>query len=65
MVSDCSKEFVVSQMNLNTAPVLYHFPAKGGRKKSDQMDFQRSGIDAEAIAKFVHDRTDVQVHWYR
>jgi hypothetical protein len=31
-------------MNLNTAPVLYHFPAKGAKKRSDQMDFQRSGL---------------------
>jgi len=56
---------VFQQMNLNTAPVLYHFPAKGGRKKSDQMDFQRQGIDADAIAKFVQDRTDVQIRVLR
>lgn len=49
------------QMNLNTAPVIYHFPAKGARKKSDQMDFQRLGIDADAMSKFVTDRTEIHV----
>lgn len=50
-------------MNLNTAPVIMHFPAKGNAKKQDQMDFQRSGFGAEAIAKFVQDRTDLHVSY--
>lgn len=49
-------------MNLNTAPILYHFGAKlQGKKKPDQMDFQRHGFDADAMARFVADYTDVQV----
>lgn len=51
-------------MNLNTAPIIYHFPAKGSVKKHDQMDFQRSGFGAEAISKFVQDRTEVHVSRY-
>ena len=51
-------------MNLNTAPVIYHFPAKGSRKKHDQMDFQRMGLDANGMAKFVADRTEVHVGLY-
>jgi oligosaccharyltransferase complex subunit gamma len=52
-------------LNLNTAPVIYHFPAKGSPKKHDQMDFQRSGFGAEAIAKFVQDRTEVNIRVLR
>ena len=28
------------------------------------MDFQRMGIDAEAMAKFVQDRTDIHVLYF-
>lgn len=38
-----------------------HFPAKGKPKPSDSMDLERSGIHAEAIAKWIQERTDVQV----
>ncbi|PIO58783.1 hypothetical protein TELCIR_19773, partial [Teladorsagia circumcincta] len=31
-----------------------------GKKKPDQMDFQRHGFDADAMARFVADQTDVQ-----
>lgn len=49
-------------MNLNTAPILYHFgPKTQGKKKPDQMDFQRHGFDADAIARFIADQTEVQV----
>lgn len=49
------------QLRLNTAPVIMHFPAKGKPKPADSMDFERAGIHAEAIAKWIQDRTDVQV----
>ena len=52
---------IFQSMNLNTAPVLFHFPAKGAKKKTDQMDFQRHGFDAESMAKFVHERTEISV----
>lgn len=52
---------IFQMMNLNTAPVLYHFPAKGNKKRADQMDFQRHGFDAESMAKFVLDRTEISV----
>ena len=29
----------------------------------DSMDFQRMGIDADAMAKFVQDRTDLHVNF--
>jgi len=49
---------IFSQLNLNTAPAIYHFPAKGARRPQDVMDFQRMGIDADAMSKFVLDRTE-------
>jgi len=56
---------IFQQMNLNTAPILYHFPAKGAKKRNDQMDFQRHGFDADAMAKFVQERTDIQIRVLR
>jgi len=49
------------QLRLNTAPVFMHFPPKGKPKQSDTMDIQRIGFAAEAIAKWIAERTDVQV----
>lgn len=48
-------------MRLNTAPVFMHFPAKGKPKPADTMDIQRVGFSAEAIAKFIAERADIQV----
>ncbi|CAH0717474.1 unnamed protein product, partial [Brenthis ino] len=52
---------IFQMLRLNTAPVIMHFPAKGKPKPADSMDFERAGIHAEAIAKWIHDRTDVQI----
>uniref|UniRef100_A0A915K9X7 Magnesium transporter protein 1 n=1 Tax=Romanomermis culicivorax TaxID=13658 RepID=A0A915K9X7_ROMCU len=56
---------VFQALNINSAPVLIHFPAKGRRKSSDTMDISRYGFGAEAVAKFVHERTDVQIRVIR
>lgn len=48
-------------MKLNTAPVYMHFPPKGKPKAADTMDIQRVGFGAEAIAKWIGERTDIQV----
>jgi len=48
-------------MRLNTAPVFIHFPPKGKPKVSDTLDIQRVGFSAEAVAKWISERTDVQV----
>lgn len=51
----------ILQMRLNTAPVYMHFPPKGKPKTTDTMDIQRIGFAAEAIAKWIGERTDIQV----
>ncbi|CAH2063825.1 unnamed protein product, partial [Iphiclides podalirius] len=56
---------VFQMLRLNTAPVIMHFPAKGKPKPADSMDFERAGIHAEAIAKWIQDRTDVQIRLFR
>lgn len=56
---------IFQQLNLNTAPAVYHFPAKGARRSQDAMDFQRMGIDADAMAKFVLDRTEIHIRVLR
>jgi len=41
-----------------------HFPAKGKPKPLDTMDIQRVGFASEMIAKWIQERTDVQVSIY-
>lgn len=48
-------------MKLNTAPVFVHFPPKGKPKAADTMDIQRVGFGAEALARWISERTDIQV----
>ncbi|XP_057325191.1 tumor suppressor candidate 3 [Microplitis mediator] len=56
---------VFQMMRLNTAPVFIHFPAKGKPKTADTMDIQRIGFSAEAIAKWISERTDIQIRVFR
>merc|ERR1711892_51335 len=56
---------VFQTMKLNSAPVFMHFPAKGKPKKMDTMDVQRVGFGAEAIAKWVGERTEAQIRVLR
>ena len=56
---------VFQSMKLNTAPVFMHFPAKGKPKKADNMDLQRVGFGAEAIAKWIAERTEVNIRVFR
>lgn len=51
-------------MKLNSAPVYMHFPPKGKPKPADTMDIQRVGFGAEAVAKWISERTDIQVSVY-
>jgi len=52
-------------MKLNSAPVFMHFPAKGKPKKADTMDIQRVGFGAEAVAKWIGERTEVHIRVFR
>ncbi|CAB3220804.1 unnamed protein product [Arctia plantaginis] len=56
---------IFQMLRLNTAPIIMHFPAKGKPKPADTMDFERTGIHAEAIAKWIQDRTDNQIRIFR
>uniref|UniRef100_A0A1I7VCK0 Magnesium transporter protein 1 n=1 Tax=Loa loa TaxID=7209 RepID=A0A1I7VCK0_LOALO len=56
---------IFQQMNLDVVPVLFHFPSKGTKKKTDQMDFEWQGFDADSMAKFVFERTDIQIRVLR
>lgn len=56
---------VFQAMKLNTAPVYMHFPPKGKLKAADTMDIQRVGFGAEAIAKWISERTDIQIRVFR
>ncbi|XP_048775354.2 tumor suppressor candidate 3-like isoform X2 [Ostrea edulis] len=56
---------VFSAMKLNTAPVFMHFPAKNKPKKGDTMDIHRVGFSAEQIAKWVAERTDINIRVFR
>jgi len=56
---------VFQSMKLNSAPVFMHFPAKGKPKKQDTMDIQRVGFTADALAKWVQERTETHVRVFR
>ncbi|GJQ65248.1 hypothetical protein Trydic_g7376 [Trypoxylus dichotomus] len=56
---------VFQMMRLNTAPVFIHFPPKGKPKNLDTMDIQRIGFSAESIAKWINERTDINIRVFR
>ncbi|XP_075212414.1 oligosaccharide transferase gamma subunit [Lycorma delicatula] len=56
---------VFQMLRLNTAPIFMHFPPKGKPKSSDTFDIQRLGFAAESIAKWIAERTDVQIRVFR
>jgi len=56
---------VFQSMKLNSAPVFMHFPAKGKPKKMDTMDIQRVGFGADAIAKWINERTEINIRVFR
>jgi len=56
---------VFQMLRLNTAPVFIHFPPKGKPKTQDTMDIQRIGFSAESIAKWIAERTDIQIRVFR
>ncbi|ESO98127.1 hypothetical protein LOTGIDRAFT_239089 [Lottia gigantea] len=56
---------VFQSLKINTAPVFMHFPAKGKAKKGDTMDIHRVGFSAENVAKWVQERTDIQIRVFR
>lgn len=49
------------QLNMNSAPTFLHFPFKGKPRRSDTYELQVRGFAAEQLARWVADRTDVQV----
>ena len=52
-------------MNLNSAPAFIHFPAKTKPKKPDILDIQRVGFSAEAVGKWIQERTEVNIRVFR
>lgn len=46
---------------MNSAPTFLHFPSKGKPRRSDTYELQVRGFAAEQLARWVADRTDVQV----
>lgn len=56
---------VFNSLGMNSAPVFMHFPEKGKPKKGDQMDIQRIGFAAETIARWIAERTDIQIRVFR
>lgn len=50
------------QLNMNSAPTFLHFPSKGKPRRADTYELQVRGFAAEQLARWVADRTDVQVN---
>ncbi|XP_033106222.1 tumor suppressor candidate 3-like [Anneissia japonica] len=60
-----SGQDVFSALKATSAPSIIHFPVKGKPKKADTFDMQRLGFQAEQIAKWVAERTDVTIRIFR
>ncbi|KAG8003760.1 Magnesium transporter protein 1 [Nibea albiflora] len=56
---------VFQMLNMNSAPTFLHFPAKGKPRRSDTYELQVRGFAAEQLARWVADRTDVQIRVIR
>jgi len=52
---------VFQQLQLNSAPVFLYFSEKGKVKTPEQMDIQRVGFAAETIARWIAEKTDIQI----
>ncbi|MED6262419.1 Magnesium transporter protein 1, partial [Ataeniobius toweri] len=52
-------------LNMNSAPTFLHFPSKGKPRRSDTYELQVKGFSAEQLARWVADRTDVQIRVIR
>lgn len=46
---------------MNSAPTFINFPPKGKPKRGDTYELQVRGFAAEQLARWVADRTDVNV----
>uniref|UniRef100_A0A2K6D7A5 Dolichyl-diphosphooligosaccharide--protein glycosyltransferase subunit MAGT1 n=1 Tax=Macaca nemestrina TaxID=9545 RepID=A0A2K6D7A5_MACNE len=53
---------VFQMLNMNSAPTFINFPAKGKPKRGDTYELQVRGFSAEQIARWIADRTDVNVN---
>lgn len=53
--------FLFFQLNMNSAPTFIHFPPKGKPKRGDTYELQVRGFAAEQLARWIADRTDVNV----
>uniref|UniRef100_G1QKW7 Magnesium transporter 1 n=1 Tax=Nomascus leucogenys TaxID=61853 RepID=G1QKW7_NOMLE len=52
-------------LNMNSAPTFINFPAKGKPKRGDTYELQVRGFSAEQIARWIADRTDVNIRVIR
>ena len=48
-------------LQLNHAPIVMHFPAKGKPKTKDTYEAQKSGYSAEAMSRWVNERTGISI----
>ncbi|XP_028445069.1 dolichyl-diphosphooligosaccharide--protein glycosyltransferase subunit MAGT1 isoform X2 [Perca flavescens] len=56
---------VFQMLSMNSAPTFLHFPSKGKPRRSDTYELQVRGFAAEQLARWVADRTDVQIRVIR
>jgi len=52
---------VFNWLGINSVPQFVHFPPKGKPKRQDTMDVYRVGFSADAIARFVTEKTAIQI----
>jgi len=56
---------IFQQMKLTSAPAFYIFPPNGKVRKEDKFEVQKYGYQAETLASWIQERTQVAVRVYR
>uniref|UniRef100_A0A8D0HD45 Dolichyl-diphosphooligosaccharide--protein glycosyltransferase subunit MAGT1 n=1 Tax=Sphenodon punctatus TaxID=8508 RepID=A0A8D0HD45_SPHPU len=56
---------VFQMLNMNSAPTFINFPPKGKPKRGDTYELQVRGFAAEQLARWIADRTDVNIRVIR
>lgn len=56
---------IFHQLNINSAPVFFYFSEKGKIKHPEKMEIQRIGFAAETIARWIFEKSEIQIRVIR
>ncbi|ESN99673.1 hypothetical protein HELRODRAFT_93081, partial [Helobdella robusta] len=56
---------VFTMLDINSVPLIVHYPARGKPKKQDTFDLNKVAFSAEMMARWISERTDVAIRIFR